>query len=105
MPTRRQFLTTSAATIGAATLTQNLLRAKAGEADLPDLALLTDRVLLAQGKPQRYGSQFTTAGDGTMELRPTEDMDGLDARRQVMGLQPLAQYKATLSEAYRKPVR
>ncbi|HEL3158263.1 TPA: hypothetical protein UMF67_001990 [Stenotrophomonas maltophilia] len=79
--------------------------AKAGEADLPDLALLTDRVLLAQGKPQRYGSQFTTAGDGTMELRPTEDMDGLDARRQAMGLQPLAQYKATLSEAYRKPVR
>lgn len=79
--------------------------AKAGEADLPDLALLTDRVLLAQGKPQRYGSQFTTAGDGTMELRPTEDMDGLDARRQAMGLQPLAQYKATLSEAYRQPVR
>lgn len=79
--------------------------AKAGEADLPDLALLTDRVLLAQGKPQRYGSQFTTAGNGTMELRPTEDMDGLDARRQAMGLQPLAQYKATLSEAYRKPVR
>lgn len=79
--------------------------AKAGEADLPDLALLTDRVLLAQGKPQRYGSQFITAGDGTMELRPTEDMDGLDARRQAMGLQPLAQYKATLSEAYRKPVR
>ncbi len=79
--------------------------AKGGEADLPDLALLTDRVLLAQGKPQRYGSQFTTAGDGTMELRPTEDMDGLDARRQAMGLQPLAQYKAVLSEAYRKPVR
>ena len=64
-----------------------------------------DRVLIAQGKPQRYGSQFTAAGDGTMELRPTEDMDGLDARRQAMGLQPLAQYKAVLSEAYRKPVR
>ncbi|MEN5272881.1 DUF6624 domain-containing protein [Stenotrophomonas lactitubi] len=79
--------------------------AKAGEADSADLALLTDRVLLAQGKPQRYGSQFTQADDGAMELRPTEDMEGLDARREAMGLQPLAQYKATLSEMYGKPVR
>jgi hypothetical protein len=79
--------------------------AKAGEADSADLALLTDRVLLAQGKPQRYGSQFTQADDGAMELRPTEDMEGLDARREAMGLQPLAQYKATLAEMYRRPVR
>ncbi|WP_117309248.1 DUF6624 domain-containing protein [Stenotrophomonas sp. G4] len=79
--------------------------AKAGQADRADLALLTDRVLLAQGRPQRYGSQFTQAGDGAMELRPTEDLEGLDARREAMGLQPLAQYKATLAEMYGRPVR
>jgi len=79
--------------------------AKTGDADAADVALLTDRVLIAQGKPQRYGTQFTSAADGVMELQPTEDMQTLDARRRAAGLQPLAAYKAMLSETYGKPVR
>lgn len=79
--------------------------AKSGEADLADYALLTDRVLLAQGKPQRYGSQFKENADGVFELQPTADMDSLDDRRREMGLQPLAAYKAVLAEAYGKQVR
>jgi len=79
--------------------------ARNGEADAADLALLTDRVLLAQGKPQRYGSQFKETADGVMELQPTEDMKILDALRHEMGLQPLAEYKAMLSELYGKQVR
>ncbi|WP_411851505.1 DUF6624 domain-containing protein [Stenotrophomonas sp. LGBM10] len=79
--------------------------AKRGEGDLADYALLTDRVLLAQGKPQRYGSQFKENADGVFELRPTVDMDGLDARRREVGLQPLAAYKAVLAEMYGKQVR
>src|SRR5207244_6160203 len=31
----------------------------AGDASPADLAYLTDRVLRAEGKPQRYGTQFT----------------------------------------------
>ncbi|ALA80760.1 hypothetical protein I5U59_12605 [Stenotrophomonas maltophilia] len=78
--------------------------AQAGEADRADVALLTDRVLVAQGKPQRYGSQFVQGDDGAMQLRPTEDMPGLDARRSAMGLPSLAEYKAILAESYGKPV-
>lgn len=79
--------------------------ARRGEADFADYALLTDRVLLAQGKPQRYGSQFKENADGIFELQPTADMDGLDARRREVGLQPLAAYKAVLAEMYGKQVR
>lgn len=51
-----------------------------------DVAMFTDRVLLAQGKPQRYGSQFQTGDDGVMRMRPVEDEAGLDARRLAVGL-------------------
>lgn len=75
------------------------------EADPADFALLKDRVLLHQGKPQLYGTQFGTDPDGTMYLDTTEDLDGLDARRQTMGLPPIADYKKTLSELYHAKVR
>ncbi|MBB3799982.1 hypothetical protein FHR47_000207 [Xanthomonas arboricola] len=70
-----------------------------------DVALLTDRVLRAQGKPQRYGTQFQTGADGYMSLQPTEDEAGLDARRRSMGLPPMDQYKEMLRDVYHRPVR
>lgn len=75
------------------------------EADPADFALLKDRVLLHQGKPQLYGTQFGTDPDGTMFLDTTQDLDGLDARRQAMGLPPIADYKKTLSKLYHAKVR
>ncbi|MCC4593297.1 hypothetical protein LL974_19385 [Xanthomonas campestris pv. cannae] len=75
------------------------------EADPSDMAMLQDRVLLHQGKPQLYGTQFKTEPDGTMVLDRTQDIDGLDARRATMGLPPIAEYKASLSEVYHAPVR
>jgi hypothetical protein len=75
------------------------------EAFASELAMLTDRVLLAQGKPQRYGSQFESLADGSMVLRPTEDVQGLDARRAAVGLPSMEEYRKALSEAYRKEVR
>ncbi|MEA9606813.1 DUF6624 domain-containing protein [Xanthomonas campestris pv. plantaginis] len=70
-----------------------------------DVALLTDRVLRAQGKPQRYGTQFKPGADGSMVLEPTEDEAGLDARRRAVGLPSMAVYKRMLGEAYHTPVR
>ncbi|MGS0641112.1 DUF6624 domain-containing protein [Xanthomonas oryzae] len=70
-----------------------------------DVALLTDRVLLAQGKPQRYGTQFHRDADDRMALQPTEDEAGLDARRLRMGLPPMDQYKKMLQDIYHAPVR
>jgi hypothetical protein len=64
--------------------------ALAGEASKPNFALLEDRVLIRQGKPQRYGSQVDTKNGVT--LLPTEDDGNLDARRASMGLGPICEY-------------
>lgn len=68
------------------------------------LALLTDRVLRAQGKPQRYGSQMQDGGNGRWALQP---MDGsraeVDRRRAALGMMPLADYECMIGEIYASP--
>jgi hypothetical protein len=56
-----------------------------------DFAYLTDRVLLAEGKMQVYGTQFTMA-NGKCKPRPLEDEANVDKRRREVGLPPLAEY-------------
>jgi hypothetical protein len=55
----------------------------AGEADRVHLAYLTDRVLRAEGRPQRYGTQFWCGPDGQGRLmpQPVEDPEHPAARR------------------------
>jgi Family of unknown function (DUF6624) len=53
---------------------------QAGEADARHHAYLTDRVLLAEGSQQLYGTQFRVAG-GSWQLRPLADPDRVDDRR------------------------
>lgn len=65
-----------------------------------DVAMLTDRVLLAQGKLQRYGSQFKPSQDGSPVSEPTEDMAHVDQRRASMDLMPLADYRCMLHFSY-----
>lgn len=69
---------------------------KRGELPLADLALLTDRVLMHRGQPQRYGSQFTLV-DGRLVPAPVADLVGLDERRATMGLPPMAEYVKLLA--------
>lgn len=66
---------------------------KNGKASASSLALLEDRVALAQGKKQVYGSQigFDPATNKSYVL-PLEDPDHVDERRASMGLGPLADY-------------
>lgn len=54
-------------------------------------AMLTDRVLIGQGKPQRYGTQLKRAGD-KWALEDVEDPAKLDVRRESMGLNSSADY-------------
>jgi hypothetical protein len=61
----------------------------------PQLALLTDRVLMFQGKPQLYGSQFQLV-DGQWKAYPIEEPEHLDRRRAEMGLGPFAEYEAQI---------
>ena len=62
-----------------------------GDAERALFALLTDRVLLAEGKPQRYGTQLTPE-DGTLRPRPVEDPAQLPSLRAKMGLPELTEY-------------
>ena len=72
-----------------------LLKAAAAEGDaLPcHLAYLTDRVLVAAGEPQIYGTQYTHEPDGSnLRPQPVADPDRLDERRAAMGLETAEEY-------------
>ncbi len=66
-----------------------------GEASLANLAYLEDRVRVADGRPQLYGTQFTVT-DGEFGPCPIEDPDRLDERRAEAGLDPFAAYDALI---------
>jgi hypothetical protein len=70
-----------------------------GEASAVELAFLTDRVRTSAGRPQVYGTQFHPTESG-LEPFPIEDPEHVDERRAALGLEPLAEYKAQLLEAY-----
>lgn len=65
---------------------------KAGEVLKENVAYLTDRVLINNGKPQLYGTQFYTHR-GRLFPKPIKDPDKLDVRRKKVGLQPFKSYK------------
>ena len=71
------------------------------EVSRKDVAYLTDRVLLAEGKRQVYGTQFTNA-TGTWEPRPLEAPEKVDERRAAVGLPPLAEYVKQLESLFGK---
>jgi hypothetical protein len=75
----------------------------AGEAEGQQVALLTDRLAIARGAPQVYGSQADIIS-GRIVLKPIADSAGVDARRARMGLPPLAEYVRMLDSLYaRRP--
>ena len=66
---------------------------KNGKAKASYLALMEDKVLLAQGDKQIYGSQLQTNSEtNKWELLPMIDPDNADKRRLEIGLKPLAEY-------------
>jgi hypothetical protein len=62
-------------------------------------AYLTDRVLLAEGKKQIYGTQFDWV-DGKLQPQSLEDEANVDKRRAEVGMPPLAQYAKEMEELY-----
>ncbi|HET6226881.1 MAG TPA: OmpA family protein [Bacteroidia bacterium] len=66
---------------------------KNGKAYANDLALLEDRVALATGKKQIYGSQITRDSiTNNFVIAPIEDEINVDKRRTEVGLEPLEKY-------------
>ena len=72
----------------------------AGEASASDLAYLTDRILRAEGRPQRYGTQLAPSADGGYEPQPLEDPARVDELRATVGLGSLEEYARQLRDVY-----
>jgi hypothetical protein len=75
---------------------------KRGEATLGELAYLTDRVLLAEGKPQEYGTQMTGREEGWVP-RNLRDQGTVDQRRAAMSLGPLREHMARIARGHGAP--
>ena len=71
---------------------------EAGEAEPSSLAYLDDRVRLARGEPQRYGTQCEQGEDGRYRPRSLAEPDAVDRLRAEVGLGPLADYVAQMTE-------
>lgn len=78
-----------------------LMEAAAGRGEVrkDDLAYLTDRVLVGEGKKQRYGTQARIE-NGEVTPLPIEDEANVDSRRAALGLPPLKQYLDMMREMY-----
>jgi len=76
--------------------------AAAGEATGAELAYLTDRVLLAEGRPQEYGTQ-AAARDGRWVPRALRDPAAVDERRAAVSLGPIAGYLDRIAADYGPP--
>ena len=66
---------------------------EAGEFERRHFALLQDRILVAEDKPQIFGTQlYWDDNTDKFEPFPIEDEANVDSRREAFGLEPLAEY-------------
>jgi hypothetical protein len=80
-----------------------LLRAAAedGQASWGNVAYLEDRVAVAKGEPQTYGTQMGCGPNGPKPATPLKDPERVDELRAEAGLDPLADYIAEMREVCR----
>ena len=71
-----------------------------GEVKPANIAYQKDRVLMMNGKPQIYGTQFQGTGEG-MHVYPINDAERVDERRASVGLGTFAENEARLRELYK----
>jgi hypothetical protein len=65
-----------------------------------DYALLLDRVLVGEGKPQVYGTQAKGWKGKEPVFHPIEDAANVDRRRAEVGIPPMADYVRSLKQMY-----
>jgi hypothetical protein len=67
----------------------------------PNYASLVDKVRIAEGRPQLYGTSAKPFDrEGEIVFHPIEDESHMDARRAEMGLPPLEEYRKLLRRMY-----
>ena len=78
-----------------------LLRRAAARHQAPGewVALLTDRLAVARGQPQEYGTQGKIEND-RVTFRPIADSAHVDQRRARLGMMPLTEYRRMLDSMY-----
>jgi hypothetical protein len=62
-----------------------------GEVDPAAVAMLEDRILVLEGKPQQYGTQVDWDDDGGLNPSPIANPEDVDERCRAVGLGPLAE--------------
>ena len=67
---------------------------KDGEARGGDLAYLSDRLAVSEGRPQPYGTQFRGVENCKLVLAPIDSREAVNARRsQIPGMPTLEEYE------------
>jgi hypothetical protein len=74
--------------------------APAGDVAPTNIALLEDRLLTMDGKPQIYGTQFQTI-NGITKPFPIEDFEHVDERRKRVGLDTFAENEARIKARHK----
>lgn len=77
--------------------------AKSGDLVPQDFALLSDKIKVAKGEPQQYGTQFRAIG-GINHPQPIADVATLDKRRTDTGMLTLREYGCLLQQFHGIPV-
>lgn len=75
----------------------------AGDAPAAHYACLLDRLRMASGLPQVYGSQVVVDDDGDLTPWPIEDPTHVDERRARVGLGPLLDHTEMLRARRAQP--
>ena len=70
------------------------------EVNQRDVAYLSDRVLVAEGKKQRYGTQLECRDGELVGRTDIADEENVDARRRAADMEPLATYKQSFIDSY-----
>lgn len=68
-----------------------------------EYTVFVDRLLVKQGKPQIYGSNFDLE-NGKLVMSRTKDVKNLDKRRIAIGLPPIEEYVKMLKDAYQMEI-
>jgi hypothetical protein len=76
----------------------------AGEARGGDLAYLSDRLAVSEGRPQPYGTQFVGTENCKMVLAPIDSREAVNARRRAIpGMPTLEEYERFANEHITPP--
>ena len=75
-----------------------------GEARGGHLAYLSDRLAVAEGRPQRYGTQFNGVENCRLVLAPIDDREAVNRRRRAIpGMPTLEEYEQRANQEITPP--